>query len=86
MGNLHLHAYYSFILYTVKSGFPPPDAQNRFKIVFTTCTEEVCMEMSAKTKIKVAKLVGYYEEPATRRLQSAVMIFLWLWSPLAKPS
>ncbi|AEE32835.1 putative P-loop containing nucleoside triphosphate hydrolase [Arabidopsis thaliana] len=40
----------------VKAGVPPPDAQNRSKIVFTTCSEEVCKEMSAQTKIKVEKL------------------------------
>ncbi|CAN6989113.1 unnamed protein product, partial [Brassica oleracea var. botrytis] len=40
-----------------KSGVPPPNAQNRSKVVFTTCTEEVCKEMREKTKIKVNKLV-----------------------------
>lgn len=40
----------------MKAGVPPPDAQNRSKIVFTTCSEEVCKEMSAQTKIKVEKL------------------------------
>ncbi|KFK35777.1 hypothetical protein AALP_AA4G034900 [Arabis alpina] len=40
----------------VKAGVPPPDAQNRSKVVFTTCSEEVCKEMSAQTKIKVEKL------------------------------
>ncbi|KAL0796673.1 hypothetical protein Bca101_068050 [Brassica carinata] len=41
---------------SVKAGVPPPDAQNRSKVVFTTCNEEVCKEMSAQTKIKVEKL------------------------------
>ncbi|KAL0804171.1 hypothetical protein Bca101_096661 [Brassica carinata] len=40
----------------VKAGVPPPDAQNRSKVVFTTCSEDVCKEMSAQTKIKVEKL------------------------------
>ncbi|XP_056846867.1 probable disease resistance protein At1g52660 [Raphanus sativus] len=40
----------------VKAGVPTPDAQNRSKVVFTTCSEEVCKEMSAQTKIKVEKL------------------------------
>ncbi|CAF1712458.1 unnamed protein product, partial [Brassica oleracea var. botrytis] len=40
-----------------KSGVPPPNAQKRSKVVFTTCTEEVCKEMREKTKIKVDKLV-----------------------------
>ncbi|CAG7896549.1 unnamed protein product, partial [Brassica rapa] len=48
---------FSFILYTVKSGVPLPNAQNRSKAVFTTCTEEVCKDMREKTKIKVDKLV-----------------------------
>ncbi|KAH0895058.1 hypothetical protein HID58_057487 [Brassica napus] len=72
---------YSFILYTVKAGVPPPNAQNRSKVVFTTCTEEVCKEMREKTKIKVNKLLRiclreYFEEPATQRLQSGAMFVL----------
>ncbi|CAG7896552.1 unnamed protein product, partial [Brassica rapa] len=51
LGNL------SFILYTVKSGIPLPNAHNRSKVVFTTCTEEVCKDMREKTKIKGDKLV-----------------------------
>ncbi|KAG5387872.1 hypothetical protein IGI04_029413 [Brassica rapa subsp. trilocularis] len=76
---------FSFILYTVKSGVPLPNAQNRSKAVFTTCTEEVCKDMREKRKIKVDKLVaielriclrGYFEEPATPRLQSGAMFVL----------
>ena len=75
----------SFILYTVKSEIPLPNAHNRSKVVFTTCTEEVCKDMREKTKIKGDKLVarelriclrGNFEEPATRRLQSGAMSFL----------
>ncbi|CAN8269279.1 unnamed protein product [Cochlearia groenlandica] len=40
----------------VKVGVPPPDGQNRSKIVFTTCSDEVCREMGAQTKIKMEKL------------------------------
>ncbi|KAH0913960.1 hypothetical protein HID58_028406 [Brassica napus] len=75
----------SFILYTVKSEISLPNAHNRSKVVFTTCTEEVCKDMREKTKIKGDKLVarelriclrGNFEEPATRRLQSGAMSFL----------
>ncbi|KAH0895062.1 hypothetical protein HID58_057491, partial [Brassica napus] len=45
------------------AGVPPPNAQKRSKVVFTTCTEEVCKEMREKTKIKVDKLsLGYVGE------------------------
>ncbi|CAN6991295.1 putative disease resistance protein At3g15700 isoform X1 [Brassica rapa] len=40
----------------VKAGVPPPDGQNRSKIVFTTCSDEVCREMGTQTKIKMEKL------------------------------
>ncbi|KAG7631388.1 NB-ARC [Arabidopsis suecica] len=40
----------------VKAGVPPPDGLNRSKIVFTTCSDEVCQEMGAQTKIKMEKL------------------------------
>ncbi|XP_019058535.1 PREDICTED: probable disease resistance protein At1g52660 isoform X2 [Tarenaya hassleriana] len=40
----------------VRVGVPVADAQNRSKIVFTTCSEDVCREMGAQTKIKVEKL------------------------------
>ncbi|KFK38918.1 hypothetical protein AALP_AA3G177600 [Arabis alpina] len=40
----------------VKAGVPLPDGQNRSKIVFTTCSDEVCREMGAQTKIKMEKL------------------------------
>lgn len=43
-------------MFTVKAGVPPPDGQNRSKIVFTTCSDEVCREMGAQTKIKMEKL------------------------------
>ncbi|KAH0895060.1 hypothetical protein HID58_057489 [Brassica napus] len=65
----------------LKEGVPPPNAHNRSKVVLTTCTEEVCKEMREKTKIKVDKLLriclrGYFEEPATQRLQSGAMFVL----------
>ncbi|KAJ4872477.1 Disease resistance protein (NBS class) family [Raphanus sativus] len=40
----------------VKAGVPSPDGQNRSKIVFTTCSDEVCREMGTQTKIKMEKL------------------------------
>ncbi|XP_013589458.1 PREDICTED: putative disease resistance protein At3g15700 isoform X2 [Brassica oleracea var. oleracea] len=40
----------------VKAGVPPPDGQNRSKIVFTTCSDDVCREMGTQTKIKMEKL------------------------------
>ncbi|CAL9010403.1 unnamed protein product [Prunus brigantina] len=39
-----------------KVGVPAPDSRNKFKIIFTTRSEEVCSQMDAQKKIKVGCL------------------------------